>query len=412
MASHAGDGEGWRLVATPVLVPTLLFSLSHSAVVAIIAAHAMELGGSLAVAGLVSAMLPLGQLVGYVPGGWAIDRFGERPILLLAVLVGIAATAACALAPDPLVLAVAACCLGMAHALFALARQVLVTVVVTPRFRGRAFSMLVGSARLGTLVGPLMAAGAILLGGSAPWAFVASAAGLVLGGVALLAMPEPALPEARREAGAATPALGAREGIVAAIVASAPLLLRLGTAAMAVTAMRASRVIVIPLWALSIGLSAADLALLLGAASALEFVLFYTGGQIMDRFGRLWVSLPSLLGFAVGHLALAGFSGISLSVQLLIGVTILFALMNGLNGGFILTLGADLADPQRPAPFLSAWRFTADIGQAAAPLVLAGVISLSSLAMASVLMAGIALGGAVLLGRYLPRYLPSPVPRG
>ena len=71
-----------------------------------------------------------------------------------------------------------------------------------------------------------------------------------------------------------------------------------------------------------------------------------------------------------------------------------------------MTLGADLAPRDHPAPFLGAWRFTGDFGQAVAPLVISGVTAVASIAVASGVMGVLGLVGAGVLLRYVPRYLP------
>jgi len=71
-----------------------------------------------------------------------------------------------------------------------------------------------------------------------------------------------------------------------------------------------------------------------------------------------------------------------------------------------MTLGADLAPKAHPAPFLGAWRFTGDLGGAAAPLAVSGLTALASVSVASGVVGLLGLVGAVLLGRYIPRYVP------
>jgi hypothetical protein len=70
-----------------------------------------------------------------------------------------------------------------------------------------------------------------------------------------------------------------------------------------------------------------------------------------------------------------------------------------------MTLGADLAPKDNPAPFLGAWRFTGDFGSAVAPVAVAG-LTIVSISLASGVMGVFGLIGAVLLGRYIPRYVP------
>ena len=71
-----------------------------------------------------------------------------------------------------------------------------------------------------------------------------------------------------------------------------------------------------------------------------------------------------------------------------------------------MTLGADLADQSNPAPFLRAWRFTADAGGAVSPLVLSALTAAVSIAFASGILGVVGLIGAGVLLRYVPRYSP------
>jgi MFS family permease len=138
--------------------------------------------------------------------------------------------------------------------------------------------------------------------------------------------------------------------------------------------------------------------------------LFYLGGYIMDRFGRLWTAMPSILGLGIGHLVLSFTHDLPNNVEWFIGVAMLLSLANGLGSGILMTLGSDLADKRNPAPFLGAWRFTGGVGGAAAPLAIAGLTAVASLAVAAGALGVLGLVGAVVLARYIPRYVPR-VPR-
>ena len=87
-----------------------------------------------------------------------------------------------------------------------------------------------------------------------------------------------------------------------------------------------------------------------------------------------------------------------------VGVAMFLSLANGIGAGILMTLGADLADPRHPAPFLGAWRFTNDAGGAAAPLLVAGLTALVSLPFAAAALGVIGLAGAVVLRVFVPRY--------
>ena len=186
------------------------------------------------------------------------------------------------------------------------------------------------------------------------------------------------------------------------------MLLTLGAGSSLVAALRASRYVILPLWAVSIGLDVTTTAIIIGIAAGVDFALFYLGGWIMDRFGRLWTAVPSMLGLGIGHLVLAFTHDLPSNVEWFIAVAMILSLANGIGAGILMTLGADLADPKNPAPFLGAWRFTNDFGGAVAPLLVAGITAVASLALASGVMGVLGLLGALILRIYVPKYSKRP----
>ncbi|TFD68922.1 MFS transporter [Cryobacterium ruanii] len=405
-----------RSIALTAFLPTLLFSIGEGAIIPLIPLVANDLGATLAIAGVIAAMIMFGELVGDIPSGWIVARIGERNSMIWASLVTIGAVIICLMAPNPLVLGVGIFLIGIATAVFALARHAFMTSYVPLVYRARALSTLGGVFRAGWFVGPFLSAALIHLTGSTQAAFWVFIVCCVLAVTMLVILPDPTrdftAPAVSKiaptsDAGPATPAVPtAADGLFQTIRAHRSVLVRLGAGAALVGAMRASRTVMLPLWAVSIGVSAPDTALIIGIAGGIDFVLFYFSGQIMDRFGRIWSAVPSMIGLGLGHLALAFTHDLPSNVGWFIGVAMFLSLANGIGSGLLMTLGADLAPQRCPAPFLGAWRFTADFGSATAPLAVAGITALASLSIASGIIGGFGLFGAVLLGRYIPRFAP------
>ncbi|TFC05968.1 MFS transporter [Cryobacterium adonitolivorans] len=411
-----------RGVALAAFLPTLLFSIGEGAMIPLIPLVANDLGASLAFAGFIAAMVMVGELIGDIPSGSVVSRFGERNSMIGASLLAIIAVLVCIVAPNPVVLAVGIFLIGLATAVFALARHAFMTSYVPVAYRARALSTLGGVFRAGWFVGPFIAAGVIhLTGGTTAvfWVFIVCclAAALVL-----MLLPDPsntfagASDTAPSDPAVRTVGEGGTDDERAAAAESNDLfptiwryrgvLLRLGTGAGLVGALRASRTVMLPLWAVSIGVSEPDTALIIGIAGGIDFALFYASGQIMDRFGRMWTAIPSMIGLGLGMFALAFTHDLPANVEWFIAVAMFLSLANGIGSGLLMTLGADLAPPSGPAPFLGAWRFTADFGSAAAPLAVAGITAVISLSVASGVMGVVGLIGAGVLWRYIPRYAP------
>ncbi|MEA9985282.1 MULTISPECIES: MFS transporter [Subtercola] len=395
----------FRSIALPALLPSLLFAIGEGAIIPVIPAIASNLGASLAVAGFIAGMTMIGELVGDIPSGWVVSRIGERRSMIYAAILSILAIVLCLLAPNNLLFGTGIFLLGLAAAVFALARHAFMTTFVPAAFRARALSTLGGTFRAGWFVGPFLGAGVIALTGVSQSVFwiqgVCGVAIIIL----LFIIPDPTEKLAKPDAGE-TFVREESVGLFATLVQFRSLLVRVGTGVTLVGALRASRTVVLPLWAVSLGLSESSTALIIGIGGALDFALFYSSGQIMDRFGRLWSVVPSMVGMGICFVILSFTHNLDGAVGWFIALTVFLGLSNGVGSGIIMTLGADLAPKTDPAPFLGAFRFTGDLGTAAAPVLVAGVVAVASLPLAAAIMGVLGFAGAGILIRYIPRYLP------
>lgn len=410
----SADGTPFRLVSIvlPAILPTLAFTTGEGAIIPIIPIVAVNLGSPLAVAGLIAAMLLVGHLAGDLPSGWLISRIGERAAMIWASMIAMVALFVASASPNPWLLGMAVFVVGVATAVFALARHAFLTTFVPVPYRARALSLLAGTFRFGYFVGPFMAAAVLYFSDSAQTVFWIPIVGCALAAVLLLTMRDPAATFTRARALAPTrgPSNGGQRpktvGTLRTIVQHHRVLARLGVSASLIGAVRASRQVILPLWAVSIGVSDTSTALIIGVAAAIDFALFYVTGQIMDRFGRMWTAVPSMIGLGLGLVVLTFTHDLPNTVVWFIALAMVLGVANGLGTGILLTLGADLADPADPGPFLGAWRFMGDTGSAVAPLLVAAFTAVASLAVASGIMGISGLVAAGLLVRYLPRYVP------
>jgi MFS family permease len=362
-----------RAIAVAAFGPTLLFGIGQGAILPVVALTARGLGASVALAALIVTLIGLGSWFFNLPASLVTLKFGERwAIVGAAVAAGLALAAAglSSLIPDGLwLLAVAMAVVGMSGAVFGLARQKYLTEVVPVEFRARALSTLGGVNRIGVFIGPFLGAAVMQFSGigGAYWVGVAAMAG-----AALLSLTIPDLEVAGASDGGHA---GPEPTLRSVTVSHAKVFLSVGVGILLLSALRSSRQVVIPLWADHLGMDASSASLIYGLSGAIDMLVFYPAGKLMDRKGRQFVAVPStlLMGAALLLIPLTGsFVGLLLAA-LLIGFG------NGISSGLVMTLGADFSPDRGRGQFLGLWRFMADAGSTGGPVLLSAVTALTSL---------------------------------
>ncbi len=378
MQPDPSESFSWRQVAVPVYGPTLLVSIGAGAILPLVALSARDLGASVGVAALVVAMLGLGQLVGDLPAGALAARIGERWALIIACLVDVGALIGAYLSPNVAVLAAAVFVAGLSNAVFGLARQAYLTAAIPLRIRARAMSTLGGTFRIGSFLGPFVGAIIVARVNIASAYVFAAAMSLAAAGLAALL---PDLPEhtARRDL-ASSPV--ARPSVLSVLAQHRRILLTLGTGVLLLSAARATRQAIVPLWAEAQGIDAATTSVIFGISAGVDMLLFYPGGAIMDRYGRAAVAVPAMITLGVGFVLLP-FTHTALGVG---AIACLMGLGNGISSGVVMTLGADAAPVEGRSQFLGGWRLCADVGNALGPLAIGGITAIATLGLASAVM--------------------------
>lgn len=396
------DEFSFRSVAAAVYLPTLLFGIGEGALIPLIPAAADNVGATIALAGLIAAMLQIGELFGDIPSGALVARVGERAAMIGAVVVALGAAVLIMFSPEPFVLGLGVFVLGLATAVFGLARHAFMTTYVPIRYRARSLSLLGGVTRAGRFVGPLISAPIIHLTGGMTGVYWTMVLFCLVTAALLIVLPDPETTVRARTGKPAAP-VTAPLNLQTTIRQNGRVLGTVGVGAAVIAALRSSRLVIIPLWAVSIGVDEATTSLIIGVTGAVDFALFYVSGHVMDRFGRIWGALPPLVGMGSGLIILSLSHDLPNAVSWLWVIAALLAIANGMSSGVLMTLGADLADPRRPAPFLGAWRFVTDAGAAASPVLIAVVTALASLAAAAASLGAIAAAGVVIMWTWLPR---------
>jgi MFS family permease len=385
-----------RRVAVPAFGPTVLWAVGVGAVLPVLTLAALDLGASVPVAALFVGIGTISELLCAVPAGVFVDRVGERRALVLAGLADAAAALFALVAPSLWMFGLAVALSGPTGAVFLLARQSYLTARAPEAVRARAMSTLGGVTRVGLVVGPFLGAPVV-----ARWGPQAAFGVAVVGGVlaALVAWASPDLTAVGTDREAVPPV---RVRVAEVVRRHRGVLLTVGLGVLAIGLARSSRVVVVPLWAEKVGLSAAQTSLLFAAAGFVEVVLFYPAGSLMDRRGRVWVALPVTVLLGLGLVVLP----LTTSLGAVAAVVLVMAVGNGLGSGIVMTLGADAAPREGRAPFLGVWRLLSLVGHNGASLVVGALAAVASIGAASVAVGLLTLVGGAWLLRWLPRYDP------
>ena len=277
-------------------------------------------------------------------------------LLLLIMAVG------CAITKSPWLLGFLALGFGVGAGMFLLARLTFITETVQLNQRGRVISVMAGLHRGGALVGPLVAGFSAEHIGYEP-VFVAAALLFVicLVTVAIFSKGGSHSQEKRKPV-----------PIRQIISTQRRTLMTAGMVMVMLSFLRHSRVLMIPLVGVSLGLGESAVGLAFSLSSLVDMLMFFP--------------------WATGFVQFCGFA-------------MLAGLGNGFGTGIFMTLGGDFSPSNGRSEFLGVWRLVGDAGGALGPFVLGTIASVTTLAVASAWTGGLAVIGLIILFRYVPETL-------
>lgn len=392
MAKNPGFEK--RKLVLPVYLPSFLFSTAEFGIIPSIPVTAILLGADLATAGFITGLMMIGRLVADLPAAKLVDWLGEQRAMTLSSLAAALGILASLFASNLFMLGTGVFLVGAAAAVFGLARLAWMTEHVPVAVRARSLSILGGMFRAGSFAGPAIGA-VVILNFSVQAVYYLP---LVLCGLAtvvlLLAKNEPDLVKS---------ASSLRETFQVAKRESKKLA-TIGVASSILSALRGTRMVGLPLLAVALEIPADQASLIIGVAGALDFAMFYLSGQIMDRFGRAFAAVPTLIGLGLTHLIV----GIATDSTTFLLLALLMSVANGLGSGVIMVLGADLAPKDKRNEFLASYRLLVDFGDAAAPPILAALIVPFGLPLAMASFGFLGMVGAGLMLKFIPIYAVKP----
>ena len=324
--------------------------------------------------------LGAGAVIASIPGGRAITRFGQGPMLLASFSVMAICLAVVGLTEDIIPLALLLLGAGSGQVVGRISLQSFVTGHVDDGVRARAMSLVGGTRRIGFFIGPIVGG---YLADHFGFGVALAVAGAVCGSSLIPALMQSTIPNTKLTA-------RPQVSLVQAFEKHWRLLLLSAFGPALVIAARTGRSVVVPLFGIDFGLTATQVGFLFAVGTGADLLLFPVAGHVMDRYGRLYAIVPAFGLLAIGLIAL----GFANSVTAVVVATIMMGVGNGLSAGTMLTLGSDVAPRSDTSDFLAGFAAIQGIGQVSGPVIVGLMtvrlsLSASAFALAAVMLAAI-----------------------
>ena len=336
------------------------------AIVPVIALYAEDFGVTQTAIGLTIAIYGLARFLVNVPSGRLADLAGRRITLATGGAITVAGAVLCAVAPNYEFFLAARFIAGAGAAFVLTGGQIVLADIASPSNRGRVMAIYQGvflvTVGAGSWPGGWLADTFNL---AAPfWANAILAAVFTV--IAFIFVPETRhLSQAEGDAKGPTLLQQLR------VVSGSSGLVLIGIVGLAAAFARTGGLFnVIPLLAeQEMGLSTDQIGLGLGMISIVSLVLVYPSGALVDRFGRKWVIVPSVL---LSGLAMLSFMAADSFASFMLASTF-WAAATGIAGAAPAAYAADIAPPGMTASAMGFYRTLSDLGYVIGPLALGAI---------------------------------------
>jgi MFS family permease len=381
----------------PLFLPAILFSIAEGLLIPTLPLYAGELGYSYGMIGLVLAGESLGMLVADLPSGLLLRRLGEKNAMILGFSLMAFSTFALYWARSVPLFLLCRLLAGVGVSFYNISRLAYIANEVPVINRGRVNAAFGGFKRIGAFIGPLVGGTiAVLYGLQAPFLLFAGVCMITLVIIMVYVTPSPV-----ENISDDSPWMDTAH-IASVVKSHSRVLATAGLGNFLMLMIRIAPVVVVPLYGANVlGLDVKSIGLIMGFSAAVDMLLFYPAGYVMDHYGRKYAIISSMLVFVVG-LALIPFTRDFWSLLL---VEILIGFGNGLGSGTMLTLGADFSSRESRGEFLGIWMFIGNFGAAAGPLIVGTVATIFVLEATAWVFSGFGVLAALVFAILVPETL-------
>jgi MFS family permease len=365
----------------PLYLPSLIFAFSMSLLIPVLPLYAKSFNIPYSLVGLMLSGDGIGMLIGDIPTGTILRRFGLKQTMLAGIALVAVATSGLFWAPSIPIAMLFRILSGFGVSLYAVSRHTWISSSIPAESRGRAIALLGGVFRIGKFAGPVI--GGLIAsayGLRTPFLLFGIAYGIAFVNVAIFMAKMPAGIQQTNEHGKFQTGL-----LLDALKSQFGVLKTAGLGYLFFQMVRTGPTIFIPLFAADVlGMDVGTIGIIMSLTSAMDVAMFIPAGIIMDRLGRKHAILSSAVILALG-MSIIPFTNSTLTLSL---AGMLTGLGNGLGSGTMLTLGADLAPVETRGEFLGFWRLIGDTGSTSAPMLMGNIADLFALPVTSWFLAG------------------------
>lgn len=381
--------------------------LGFGSIVPVVPLYAQSFGVSQSAIGLTIGVYGLARFLTNLPAGHLADRIGRRWTLVLGELVTALGNLLCGISGSYEQFLAFRFVSGIGAAMVVTLGQVCLADLSTKANRGRTMSVYQGAFLFAVGIGPLP--GGLLAERfdlRVPF-FVFAALGILAAVVAFDKVPETKGMRERREAvdpraltQASLPFLVQLRSLLSQV---GFLLVSLVTFTQFFARTGAVFAVVPILGAAKLGLSPDQVGVALTVVSLSNLAMVYFSGQLVDRYGRKTVIVPSTLlsGLSMAAFALAPGYGWLLASAAFWGIA------GGIGGPAPAAYAADMAPPGMNAVTMSSYRMIADFGYVVGPMLLGWMADVSGSETSLFFTSGLFLVSCLLFGLFAPEVGPA-----
>jgi MFS family permease len=356
----------------PIYAAFFLWSFGTGANMLARPLFAASFGVPLALVALVTASNSLSHLITGPVTGWAMDRWGRKPLLIIglvlrggSLIMEFFATSY----PQYLGLEFIG---GVGVAIWGTGASILIADLSVRENRGRALAVRSMSTRLGAIIGPIV--------GAALAASFDLRAVFLFNGITkfvILAIVVRLVGETRPEAAAEAAAEPARRGHGIAFDLLGSMFMNRAFLAVAAATFAISMMhqgvfaAILPVYVTQeLGLTPSDVGMLITLAAAISLGVSFPNGYLVDMYGRKSTLVPGLAILALAAYLLA----VSDDYRSIVVMVAVYGLGEGICMGASQAYAMDLAPDDRRGAFIGVWSLLQNLGGIIAPVLL-GVVA-------------------------------------